>query len=204
MILSPIVLIVCLSSASRQGVGSIIIFWVLYYYLTSYHKVHARTKVMFIMIMLAIAAFLFVSLDWQAMIKEFNASRKDYAAAIPALNSKNAWIAGLGFMKSDELFRLIKWDYMDNFYLITVLQCGLVGAILLIGAILWSTFMYFQDIRNMTKIQRLMGSFMIVFLLGGFLDCRTFGHGAIYYMIYWMLYVVSMNEHCGKYKISGQ
>ena len=192
--MSPIVMIMLLSTASRASILCLAVFWAVYYFLDSYHKTQAYTKAMFVILVLAAGMIIAASVNWAALWEYFLQSRGgNIMAAVPLLTRKGAWLTGFGFVKGDTLFDFINYGFMDNFYLLMTIQSGLIGSVVLIGGMYWAMFLYLQDIHTMNKIQRMAGALFVMLMFYGFLENLVYGE-SIYDVFDWTIFILHMAE----------
>ena len=195
-LLQPVVIIMLISCASRTCIFGVILFWFVYFSLGIYAKTPITIKVMFMFLALTVCVFLCMLINWSALWDAFtiySLRAENYTSTLPLLTAKNTWLAGLGFSFLDQLNRLREVTYLDSFYLLTLLESGIVGFILLIGTICSFSFMYFRNVMYMTKFHRLAGAMLAILLYYGLFESKMFGRDAIDIMN-WFVLIIAANE----------
>ncbi len=190
--LSPLMLVMMLSCASRASLTSLILFWLSYRFMGSYHKTKSSVKAMFVVLTISLLLILAVAVDWGALWEYFWRSRMgSYRNTLPRLVSKNVLLYGFGFIGED-LYEFMN-SQADSYYVNIILQTGAIGFSLLVLPIFCFAFMYFRDISRMTKQQMLAGSLLIILLWCSNFERWLFYGGGLD-LINWVILVWSMNE----------
>ena len=109
------------------------------------------------------------------------------------MDATNSWLTGLGFGFLSDLNKYRTVGYLDNFYLSTILQSGLVGLFLQMGTIFYFIYLYFQRRRHITKRYRLCGGILVSMLYYGMFENSMFGNSP-FDMINWLLIINVVNE----------
>lgn len=118
----------------------------------------------------------------------------NYVKALPFLTDRNLWLAGVGFLKREEIDVFIGTGVMDSYYLAVLLQTGLIGFTIFFSTVCIFFFVYFRDIKYMTQLQKLTGGLIALLLFyGHFEGGMFFGHGPLD-LLNWILIISCMNE----------
>ena len=201
LMLSPIILIMLLSTASRTSIAGVILFWMVYFALTQYQKFGGYAKPLLFSGIVLLTALSFLVFDWYELFEYFYASRGiNFTSTLPILAERNFWLTGMGFTLWDTLNRVRTTTLLDNFYLATLLQSGLVGFFLLIGTVARFTYLYFREAMRMNKQDRIIGGVLIAMLFYGMLEDYMFGQGPFDF-VNWLLAVTAMNERSRRTEI---
>ena len=199
MILSPVAMIVLISSASRTSISGLAGFWLVYYLLGNYQNMRVTTKAMMFTAIVFVCFLLVATVDLGKVWYDFviySGRLENYTTPLLVVAKNNIWLAGLGFNFVERLNRLRTVTYLDSFYLWTFLESGVIGFILLIGTIICFAFMYFRDTRYMTKFHRLAGGLLAVMLWYGLFESRMYSNRDAIDMANWILLIAAVNERC--------
>ncbi len=192
-LIQVIVLIILLSTGSRSSITGLILSIMVYYAIVFYQKISSYIRIIFITFAI-IAAFLIITLvDWQLVYTLSN--RAVNYTILPLLTRNNSWITGFGFFRAydENMIRIIQIPVLDSFYLYILLESGLLGCLFLFGAILCFSYLYFRDIKHMTKSHIISGCILIAMLYHGIFESNLYGHGP-YDLITWILFISCLNE----------
>ncbi len=190
-IISPVIAIMLLSTASRTSITGLIGFWIVYYFLTYWHKARVLEKILFIISIVPILAIIIYSVDWALVYKLSN--RGVNYTILPVLDREDAWITGLGFLQGTYLFRAVNISVFDSFYLMVLFQSGIVGCIIFFGNLVYFATVYFSNAKSMTEEQKLVACLFVVALYYGIFERMFFGHGE-FDIINWVLLLSCLDE----------
>ena len=192
LLVSPLVVIITLNTASRSGITGLILCMLVYWIQTVYQNISIYIKVMFVMLIALIMISIIFLVDWQK-VYTLSSRAYNYIVWLSYMGSKNAWLTGIGFLSWGGFRKSVSFSVLDGSYLIVLLQSGVVGFIFLISAIAYMTFLFFQGNATMTKSQKIIGGllasvlyieiFQSTFLIGGFISEEI-----------WALIIIGLNE----------
>ncbi|MBQ7219954.1 MAG: hypothetical protein IJS28_03125 [Synergistaceae bacterium] len=157
-----------------------------------------HVKAMAVSVILFVCLVIIVSVEWGEVWYDFviySGRLENYTTTFPFLTEKGSWFTGLGFGFLEQLNRFRTVSFLDSFYLMTLLESGTVGFILLIGTIIRFSFMYFRDTRYMNRFHRVAGGLLAVMLWHGLFEFVTYGNDYTD-VIHWLLLIIAVNERC--------
>lgn len=188
---SVVAVLILLSTASRASITSLILFFLVYFYLAFYSSIgyYIRLAIIIASVILVLAVVNIV--DWEYVFRESN--RMDNYKSIEVIMQRRVIWIGLGFVAEGDLLDAVNLPWQDSFYLTVFIKSGLIGFTILLGSIFWFTKTYFSDIEQMTKFQKLAGGILAFNLYYGLFERIMFGHGAAE-MALWALLVSEMSK----------
>lgn len=191
---TPIVIIMLLSSASRSSITSIILFWMILYFINNYQRLGSRTKFMYIFISIILLFIIIFLVDWDFVYQQSGRER-NYINGLEALQNINTLIVGLGLTGAgSEFLSFVGLAYVDSVYLANLLQTGILGCLFFFGSIFYFTRCYFRNINGLSKLHQLCGCLLIAMLYRGLFEGALFGPKSSFYFTAWLLIVICMNE----------
>lgn len=186
--------IISLTSASRASISGLILFFMVYLCLTIYQRARSYFKFILITLIVYVIFMLIISVDWWLIWDVFWYNRGvNYRGTLPYLTLLNAWMTGIGFLKPLEIAVLLNMPFLDSFYLLTLLMSGLIGFAIFWGTIFIFTFAYFQDVKHMTKLQKLAGGLLAIILYRALFESSFWGHGP-FDLLNWIIIIICMND----------
>lgn len=196
----PIAVMMLLSTASRGSITSLMMLWLVYFFLGFMGKTKTYTRIMFYIIAIFAALNIILSVNWEYVI--YSSGRALNYTSLRVMLDKRAWLTGLGFISGGDLFNVIKLPYLDNYYLNVYLNSGLIGFTLFMTTIIAFTHAYFQNVRGMTKLQRIKGGFLASFLYLAIFETVMFGGGHNTNLLAWLVILIEMNKRDSSPKLA--
>ena len=206
VILDIFVLIVLLSTASRNSILCLLIFAILclYFFFTNTKyltkKAKTFTRICIIVALMSIVVFQ-LSETSETIVQLFVDSNrmKNYLVNIPVLIDNNGLLFGLGlfnpglFGTGETLF--YNTYFIDNYYLYVIMETGIIG-ILLIAIILYKTghqlFLKYKNSKNAFTI--VVFSCFIAQIINGMGETSLFFYSFPSCLGYWILFLLTISD----------
>ena len=206
VILDIFVLIVLLSTASRNSILCLLIFAILclYFFFTNTKyltkKAKTFTRICIIVALMSIVVFQ-LSETSETIVQLFVDSNrmKNFLVNIPVLIDNNGLLFGLGlfnpglFGTGETLF--YNTYFIDNYYLYVIMETGIIG-ILLIAIILYKTghqlFLKYKNSKNAFTI--VVFSCFIAQIINGMGETSLFFYSFPSCLGYWILFLLTISD----------
>ena len=195
-IVSCIVIIMMLSTGSRNAITSTLVFVALIIFMINWGNSRKVERFIQASMLLAVIIGFIWTADIIALLSDSN-RLFNFTHNIPLLTKFNSWITGLGFVDSGYFGlkkSIFKSVYVDNFYLYVLLSTGILGCIILFVPLIRFIFSFCVRITEKNMYSKCLTAALLTVLYSAFFETNLLYPMFISSFALWTLFLSEEGE----------